>query len=90
MRRRATRETLRYDWYTGSGPSQNSEQPHCQSVTTERKRLPISPSDWKQVFDERGNLTWSMDGSGFTIHEVFRPRPRAMLQQIDMRTRRLG
>uniref|UniRef100_UPI0035694D90 hypothetical protein n=1 Tax=Novipirellula sp. TaxID=2795430 RepID=UPI0035694D90 len=70
-----------YDWY--SGKVQPQQQTTTLPVVSTSQNGPGTATTQKQAFDERGNLTWSMDARGFITHMVYDPVLGAMLQRID-------
>ncbi|MEP3896377.1 MAG: RHS repeat-associated core domain-containing protein [Rhodopirellula bahusiensis] len=71
--------TYAYDWHTGS--VQVKQRTVTLPVVSTAQNGPGTATTQKQVFDERGNLTWTMDGRGFITHMSYDQVLGSMLQR---------
>ncbi|TWT55957.1 RHS repeat-associated core domain-containing protein [Allorhodopirellula solitaria] len=73
--------TYTYEWYTDA--VQIKQRTITLPVVTTAQNGPNTATTQKQVYDERGNLTWSMDARGFITRMFYDQVLGAMLQRID-------
>ncbi|WP_222435500.1 RHS repeat domain-containing protein [Allorhodopirellula solitaria] len=73
--------TYAYEWYTDT--VQVKQRTATLPVVTTAQNGPNTATTQKQFFDERGNLTWSMDARGFITRMFYDQVLGAMLQRIN-------
>ncbi|WP_430454574.1 RHS repeat-associated core domain-containing protein [Rhodopirellula europaea] len=70
-----------YQWHTDS--VQVKQRTVTLPVVSTAQNGPGTATTQKQVYDERGNLTWAMDGRGFITHMTYDQVLGVMLQRIE-------
>ncbi|TWT55980.1 tRNA3(Ser)-specific nuclease WapA precursor [Allorhodopirellula solitaria] len=73
--------TYAYEWYADT--VQVKQRTVTLPVVTTAQNGPNTATTQKQFYDERGNLTWSMDARGFITRMFYDQVLGAMLQRIN-------